>query len=55
MTEKNAHIEYDMLKGNLNRMFLTDDVAELHVMHEFAKKRIEELFDYHYVRLNNKC
>lgn len=28
MDEKEVHNEYDMLRGNMNRMFLTDDVAE---------------------------
>ena len=43
--------EYDMLKGNINRMFVTDDIKELACMHEFAKKRLEELYEYHYARL----
>ena len=31
-----------MLKGNVNRMFLTDEVAELVKMYEFAQKRLEK-------------
>lgn len=54
MDEKEVHFEYDLLKGNINRMFLTDDAAELHVMYEFAKKRIERIHNYHVTRLNNK-
>lgn len=45
--------EYDMLKGNVNRMFLTDEVAELVKMYEFAQKRLERIYEYHYARLNN--
>ena len=55
MTEKEAHVEYDLLKGDINRMFVTDDVKELHVEHEYAKKRIERIYDYHCARLNNEC
>ena len=55
MSEKAIHNEYDMLMGEINRMFVTDDVEELKMMHEYAKKRIERIFDYHYSRLSNKC
>lgn len=55
MTKKEAHIEYDMLKGSMNRMFLTDDIAELDVLYKSSKKRIERIYDYHCARLNNEC
>lgn len=45
--------EYNMLKGNINRMFLTDDAAELVKMYEFAQKRLERIHDYHVKRINN--
>jgi len=54
MNEQEAHDEYDMLRGNVNRMFLTDDVAELVKMYEFAQKRIERIYKYHCARLDNK-
>ncbi len=41
MNVQEAYIEYDMLKGNINRMFVTDDIKELARMHEFAKNRLE--------------
>lgn len=53
MDEKEVNIEYDMLQGNLNRMFLTNDVKELVVMYEFAQKRIQRIYEYHCARLNN--
>lgn len=53
MNEREAHEEYEMLRGNINRMFLTDDVAELVKMYEFAQKRIERIYDYHVTRFNN--
>ena len=53
MTDKEAHIEYDMLKGNINRMFLTDDTAELNDMYKFSKKRIEMIFEYNCDRIRN--
>ena len=54
MTEKEAHIEYDLLTGEMNRMFVTDDAAELEVLHDYAKKRIDRIYEYHFKRLNNK-
>lgn len=51
MTDKEAHIEYDMLKGNINRMFLTDDTTELNDMYKFSKKRIEMIFEYNCDRI----
>lgn len=53
MDLREAHNEYEMLLGNMNRMFLTDDEAELVKMYEFAKKRIEKIYKYHYARVNN--
>ena len=53
MNLQETHNEYDMLKGNVNRMFLTDEVAELVKMYEFAQKRLEKIYEYHYGRLNN--
>lgn len=54
MNEKEMHVEYDLLMGEMNRMFVTDDAAELHVLHEYAKKRIERIYEYHCARINNK-
>ncbi len=53
MDYQEVHNEYDMLKGNINRMFLTDDAAELVKMYEFAQKRLERIRDYHVKRINN--
>ena len=33
--------QIDMLKGNINRMCVTDDVDELNSMYDYAKKRLE--------------
>lgn len=55
MDEKETRFEYDLLKGNINRMFVTDDAAELYIQYEYAKKRIERIYDYHCKRLNNEC
>lgn len=38
--------EYDMLIGNINRMFVTDDLNELNNMFTFAIKRIVAIYDY---------
>lgn len=37
--------EYDMLQGNINRMFLTKDKIEFVTMSKFAKKRLEHLIN----------
>lgn len=33
-------VQLDMLKGNINRMCVTDDVDELNSMYGYAKKRL---------------
>ena len=32
--------EFDMLKGNINRMCVTDDIEELYKQSDFARHRI---------------
>ena len=32
--------EFDMLKGNINRMCVTDDIKELYKQSDFARHRI---------------
>lgn len=54
MDLREAHNESDMLRGNINMMFLTDDVTELLRMYEFAQKRIQRIYEYHVERINNK-
>ncbi|MCI9313718.1 MAG: hypothetical protein HFI57_01860 [Lachnospiraceae bacterium] len=53
MNEKEVYVEYDLLVGEMNRMFVTDDAAELPVLHEYARKRLERIYDYHVKRINN--
>lgn len=43
--------EYDMLKGNINRMFVSDDIDEVISMYEFAKKRLERIFSANHERV----
>lgn len=43
--------EIDMLKGNINRMAVTDDKEELDVMKQFALMRIEAIYEYRYISL----
>ena len=45
-------IEEDMLKGNINRMCVTDDIDELNSMVKYAMKRIQKIFDVNLERLN---
>lgn len=46
-----ADNEYDMLEGNINRMFLTKDRIELDSMYEFAKSRLASLYEYNRERI----
>lgn len=46
--------ESDMLEGNINRMFVTDNPKELVYMYEFSKKRLERIYQYNYARLQSK-
>lgn len=55
-SEKSAriaiHNESDMLQGNINRMFLTDDMNELNKMYGFAIMRVLKIYEYHQVRIS---
>ncbi len=54
MTRKEIFNESDMPKGNINRMFVTDNPKELLHMYEFSKKRLERIYQYNYARLQSK-
>ena len=51
MNIKDVRNEAEMLRKNINRMFLTDDPAELLEMYEVQKWRIEKIYKYHHARL----
>lgn len=46
--------EKDMLVGNINRMFVTDDIDELCSMFVFAKERLDVLFKENCRRVINQ-
>ncbi len=46
-----AHEELNMLKGNLNRMFLVDDIEELFDNYEMAKTRLGRIYQANCDRL----
>lgn len=46
--------EEDMLKGNINRMCVTDDLEEFERMFEFAKKRILTIYTINLFRLRGE-
>lgn len=54
MLDSEIRNEYDMLRGNINRMFVCDDINELDEMYRFAKIRIERFYEYHHARIINK-
>lgn len=46
-----ANNEYDMLQGNVNRMFIAEDRIELDSMYDFAKSRLASLYEYNRERI----
>lgn len=38
--------EVDMLRGNINRMCITDDEKELEDMYKYAKIRLDGIYSY---------
>lgn len=48
---KNLMIECDMLQGNINRMMVTNDEAELLRMFAFAHKRLGNIFWKNQIRI----
>lgn len=44
--------ECDMLKGNINRMMVTDDEKELRQMYEWAERRLQKIHKARIVELN---
>lgn len=46
-----VHNEYDLLKGCINRIFVTDDMDELCRLHDSARKGLEKIYAYHEARV----
>lgn len=38
--------EINMLQGNINRICISDDIEEIKKMYEFAKRRIDDIYQY---------
>lgn len=53
-TKQELDIEIDMLKGNINRMCVTDDLSEMLDMYEYAQERIDKIYQYNKDRLLGK-
>ena len=54
MTRHDFRIEIDMLDGNISRMCLTVDEEELCSMRDWAKRRIDRIFDFNQKRIRNE-
>ena len=54
LTSQQAHNQYDMLQGCMNRMFVTDDPNELMRMYQSAIRQIDLIRKYNTVRLAKK-
>ena len=54
MTQQEMNIQYDSLKGNINRMCVTDNLSEMIDMYEYAQKRLDKIYQYNKNRLLDK-
>ena len=54
MNYKEMCTEKDMLEGNINRMFVTNDIEEVCNMYVFAKERLDVLFKENCKRITEK-
>jgi len=48
---KSTAIENDMLKGNINRMFVAHDRDELNQMYIWSIKRLTKIYEDNYCRI----
>jgi len=46
--------ELDMLKGNINRLCISDSVEELESHIKYAKLRLENIYAYRYNQMSEK-
>lgn len=51
MNKQEAHNEVESLRGNINRMFVTNDKDEFERMALFARKRLDRIIEYNTCRL----
>ena len=51
MTKEECNNEIEMLKGNINRMCVTDNIKELESMFIFAGMRLVVIKDYNKKRI----
>ena len=54
MTNQELRNEKDMLDGNINRMMITDNFAELRNMYAFARNRLENIYNERISRFEEK-
>ena len=51
---KKINEQTDLLKGNINRMCVTDNLEELRTMDHWAKARIAQIVSINYCRLTDE-
>lgn len=44
----------DMIQGEINRICVTDELAELSAMHSYVKNNLEKLVNIRYMELRKK-
>lgn len=55
MTKQEANNDYDLLLGNLNRMFVTNDSVEVENQYNWCMKRLRRLYLHHKERTEQQC
>lgn len=53
-TRQEAFNESDLLEGEINRMFVSDDKREVQTMYNFARVRLEQIFLYNLDRIGQR-
>lgn len=46
--------EFDMLKTHINKMLICEDLKELKTIINFARIKLENIYDYQQIRLQEK-
>ena len=54
MNMQKVYNEVDMLKGNINRMCVTDDKEELFKMYDFACLRLNRIYELNNEKLRER-
>lgn len=54
MDRQEFEIEKDMLKGNITRICISDDIKEIKSMRDWAVRRLDDIVEYRIKQLNKE-